>query len=440
MKTFQVQTLGCKVNQYEAQAMREQLALDGLSEVKNAADIYVINTCRVTRRAERESRNLINRAYRQNPQAKIFVTGCSVSYDAQGLNSLQGVSRVINNAQKENLTGLIFAKEIASSAIGETRDDTVLSLRGERSALKQSLSINKFAGHARAFLKIQDGCNNGCSYCVVPGARGVSRSKAFGLIKEEAYALVKSGHKEIVLCGICLGAYGRDLPCPVDLVKVIEELEAINGLCRIRLSSIEASDVTDDLIAQFTSSKKLCRHLHIPFQSGDDKLLKLMNRKFTSDNYLELVRKARKACRDIAITTDIIVGFSQEDESSFEKTIEFLKEARPARMHIFSFSPREDTAAFNFRQLPAQAVVKERAERLKTLGEEFSRDFRSVYIGKELEALFELSLDAETGMFKGYTGNYIRVFTASGENLRNRMVWVKAIRLERDGCLADVLH
>ena len=419
-KTFGLYTLGCKVNQYETQLIREKLFNAGLKEPQaEMADIYVVNTCTVTHKADKESWRLVRRLHRRNPSARIFVTGCSAENRPESFRAIEGVSRAVGNNQKEHLI------------------DFILPHLGQAGSQAAKNSITEFQKHTRAFLKIQDGCNNGCSYCIVPKVRGSSRSRPLNLIEKEAQDLVSRGYKEIVLCGICLGAYGRDLKPRLSLVRVIETLEKIKGLLRIRLSSIEASDIDSALIDKMTNSGKLCRHLHIPFQSGDDKILKLMNRKLKSGDYLKLLCRIRRASPDIAITTDIMAGFPQEDEKSFNNTIKFLKKAKPSRMHIFHFSPRRNTAAFNLRIIPDGEVVKKRAGELKRVSKELACEFYKKFIGKSVSVLVESEIDLEAGLYKGYSGNYIKVYLSSKRDIRNNLVKAKILRSYRDGVLAS---
>ena len=437
MKTFEFRTLGCKVNQYESQALREKLLGLGFGESQGTnADIYIVNTCAVTQKAEADSIKIIRRLSHYKPGAQIFVTGCALQNNPDKLRQINGVTGVLDNRQKEGL--------------------------------RAAARISKFHQHARAFLKIQDGCNNGCSYCIIPKLRGASRSRALLEIVEEARNLADNGYKEIVLCGICLGAYGKDSGSAAGLVKVIEELEKIEGLGRIRLSSIEASDVSCELVNKMRNSKKLCRHLHIPFQSGDDNILKLMKRKTTTDDYRKLVFGLRRSFADIGITTDIMVGFPGEDEISFKRTIQFLKEIRPSRTHIFPFSPRQHTPAFGFDSRVNPRALKVRVRQIKALAKELSFDFCRTNLGKTLDVLLESSPEAKTGLYpvrdyrvtgkkkevsngvyKGYSGNYLKVFLSrpcvqgrdlsNAENLINTIVEVKAIRIFRDGIFAEPL-
>lgn len=419
-KTFEFRTLGCKVNQYESQVLRERLLSLGLKESgRECADIYVINTCSVTHRADKESFDTIRKLNLANPKAQIFVTGCSAENAPEKLKLPGGVTHIVGNAQKENLPHFIVSGN-------EKKPFWPLEPSG----------ISGFAQHTRAFLKIQDGCNNGCSYCIIPKLRGRSRSRKLEEIIKEARDLAANGYKEIVLCGICVGAYGKDAGITAGLVKVIRELEKIDGLSRIRLSSIEATDVTQELIEALAYSKKLCSHLHIPFQSGDDKILRLMNRPMSSDGYRNLILSLRRLSPAIGITTDIMAGFPGEDEKSFAATVRFLEEIHPSRVHVFSFSPRKHTLAFRFGATVNPSVKKERARHLKSLAKELLLDFSRAQMGKTMEVLVEASLYKDTGLYKGYSSNYAKVFIRSAEPIINKVVTLEAIKVYADGILA----
>ncbi len=394
-------TLGCKVNQYDTQEIRERFLEAGYQEAqgKQAADVYVVNTCTVTAKADKDSLYYIHRSHRENPKARLIVTGCLAQLEAKRIKAQPGVSLVVPNKNKKKILSL---------------------LSGSRAGKEQGISF--FAGHTRVFLKIQDGCNNFCSYCRVPLARGVSRSRTLEDILEEARRLVQSGFREIVLTGICLGSFGRDLKPQRNLVEVISALEEINDLLRIRLSSIEAGDITDELIEKIRGSAKLCRHLHIPIQSGDNLILGKMRRKYTHQGYLELVRKLKKRVPGLAVTTDVLVGFPGESEENFRNTLSLVKKIKPLRAHIFPFSPRPQTTACNFPDIPKDGKVKERIQRLRRICEKLSRSFRRKSLGKKTTVLIEGPDPEKPGFWEGYTDTYLKVSLRSGENLKNQLV------------------
>ena len=438
MKTFEVKTLGCKVNQYESQALRERMLELGFRENKDSpgADVYIVNTCAVTRRADTLSQEEIRKLSRSHPRARVFVTGCSAENDPEKLKRFKGVAGVLGNQEKDRLADFILTQKDRFSC-GErpvVSPSTSLRIDGERSR-----TISAFHKHTRAFLKVQDGCDNGCSYCVIPRLRGSSRSRILAEIIEEARDLAKNGYKEIVLCGICLGAYGKDFGLKDGLVKVIETLEEIDGISRIRLSSIEALDISDCLIEKMASSGKLMPHLHIPFQSGDDTLLKLMNRKASTKECRGLILKLRRLMPDIGLTTDIMVGFPGEEEENFKNTLNFLREIRPAKIHIFPFSPRKNTAAWRFPATLRPEIIKDRIKQTRELAQELARDFCRQYIGRDLDVLVESpGAFANDGLFPGHSGNYIKVFLPKSPEISvNTIVSVRPLKIHKDGLIAE---
>lgn len=418
-KTFKIYTFGCKVNQYESQRIREKLLNAGINEAKeDMAGIYIVNTCTVTEKADSESRGIIRRIHRENPAAEVFAVGCSVDNSPSKFESMPQVKQIISNAEKEDVLNFVI------------KDNTP--------DFDREKNIREFRRHTRAFVKVQDGCDNGCSYCIVPKVRGSARSRALPEVKKEVNGLADNGYKEVVLCGICLGAYGKDLSGNINLKHLIEELEGIDNLLRLRLSSIEASDITPELIKKFSRPGKLCPHLHIPFQSGDDKLLKLMNRKLNSAGYLRILDSLRSACPDIGITTDIMIGFPGEDNNSFKNTLKFLKQAKPFRVHIFTYSPRENTPAAKFTGLPKGDVIKRRRNELRLLGKELREGFYNKFAGRKLPVLVESALDPKTGLYKGYSGNYIKVYLRCGKAAyENKLITLEITRPYLDGCIAS---
>jgi threonylcarbamoyladenosine tRNA methylthiotransferase MtaB len=383
-------TLGCKVNQYDTQSIRERFLEHGFKEAraKEQADFCLINTCTVTSSADSKSRNAISSAIRENPGAKVVVTGCMAKDAEKSLRAIKGISLAVSKS---------FFNE----------------------------GVSGFSGHTRAFLKVQDGCDNFCSYCKVPLVRGRSRSRSLEEIIKDARALAGNGFKEIVLTGICLGAYGRDLTPEKDLVSVIDALEDIPGILRIRLSSIEAGDVSERLVRKMAVSSKLCPHLHIPVQSGDDGVLKKMRRCYSSRDYLELVRKLKKKVPGIAITTDCLVGFPAETEGAFRNTLSLVKKIMPLKVHIFPYSARKGThSAKNFSTNVPAVIVKERVKRLARLADDCAKECRKRLLGDKSAVLFECLSSEKKGYWEGYTGNYIKVFRKSRNSLKNKLLSV----------------
>lgn len=419
-KKFFIKTLGCKVNQYESQAMRELLVRSGFREclAKDIADIYVLNTCTVTNQADRESRYWLSLFHRTNPKAKIVVTGCYVEHDSDKLSFLPGISHILKNSEKNRIG------EILSS---ETTKYSRLSIA--------PLKITDFKDRTKAFVKIQDGCENFCSYCKVPLVRGPLKSKALRDILEEVTILVEKGFREIVLTGICLGAWGKDLESysianalglkGLTLVDVLEEIVRIKGDFRIRLSSIEPRYLTDELIDFVSREKRICKHFHIPLQSGDDEILKKMDRPYTTKDYRTLLDKVKDKVKGAAITTDILIGFPGEAEANFKNTLQFIKEVQPMRTHIFTFSKRPGTVAHDMEGGVGRDVLKRRYYELEVAALESSYLYRSRFLGESLDILVESKRDRRSGLLTGYSDNYIKVLFEGPDTLMNKIVSVK---------------
>ena len=397
-------TLGCKVNQYETQALMEEFNLRGYELTERVADLYVINSCSVTNRADVKSKEAVVRAKKENPRAKVAVCGCSTKDNGDHLKDL-GVDFVISQDKKQELVDIVLGKP--------TQNKDIWSLR-----------ISGFFNH-RAFIKIQDGCDNFCSFCKIPYLRGRSRSRPFDEIMQEIERVSRK-HKEIVLCGVNLGLYGKDLVPQQSLEVLVEKTLEISSLGRLRFTSLEPALVTDKLIS-FLNHPKICPHLHLPFQSGDDKVLGAMNKKERVRDYEKVITKAKSLNPDVAISCDIMVGFPAEDDSSFGNTVEFLKRIRPMRMHIFRFSPRQHTI-FGSKEIRNSNQVHQRMETLKQLALEFSQGYREKFLGKILVMVAEEKKD---GLVWGYTQNYIRV-CSEDEIALGQMVPVRFIKIDKD--------
>ncbi|HTY44940.1 MAG TPA: MiaB/RimO family radical SAM methylthiotransferase [Patescibacteria group bacterium] len=404
MKTVKFFTLGCKANQYDTQSIRERFIRAGFRVIDNGrpADFCVINTCTVTSAADRKSKAVIRQCIRRNPRAGVLVTGCLVKKDASALSRIKGVRCIISKA---------FFPD----------------------------GITTFAGRTRAFLKIQDGCNNFCSYCKVPLVRGRSRSRPAHAICAEASALAASGFREIVLTGICLGSYGKDASGRTDLVALIRKLEEVPGILRLRLSSIEVNDVSEGLIRLLKSSKKLCKHLHIPLQSGDDEVLEAMNRAYTAGDFLQLIRMIRRRVPDIAITTDVLVGFPAETQACFQHTLATVKVSMPLKVHVFPFSQRPGTqAARRQYRLLEPSEMQRRIERVNQVADDCSVRYRSRFLGKTVQVLFEGRSCAKRGFWEGHTGNYLKVLAKANRNLANQLIPVKLAALSGGSIIGSI--
>lgn len=422
---FYIKTLGCKVNQYESQLMRESLVNRGFKEclAEDIADIYIINTCTVTGKADSESRHMIGYYHRMNPDAKIVVTGCYMEMNARDVTFLPGVKHIVKNDDKHNIAAILEDAGTAASVTGDMKWP----------------SISDFKGYTKAFVKVQDGCDNACSYCKVPIVRGRSRSKPIRTVVNEVETLVGKGFKEVVLTGICLGAWGQESGAQACLVDLLKALDTLGGDFRIRLSSIEPKYVTDDLVGYLAANKRVCRHLHIPLQSGDDEILRKMRRPYTRQEYSGLVRRVRSLAPDIAITTDVIVGFPGEADSHFRNTLELVREVLPSRTHIFPFSKRDGTYAFQYRDEMAPGEVKKRSTMMKVLALEASYLYRRKFIDRRLDVLVETKRERRSGMLEGYSDNYIKVLFAGPSDLMRTIVPVKIENMTLERTVAAVV-
>ncbi len=413
MPTVRIYTLGCKANQYDTQSIREKLISSGYREVRNdgKTQLCVINTCTVTSNADAKSLNLIRKAVKNNPKAQIIVTGCLAELDRDKILKIDNSIMLVRNSQKDTFL-------------------TIIQDKNRRPRIHQQKQMDKgitgFKGHTRAFLKIQDGCDNYCSYCKVALVRGKPRSKPLSAVLQEANSLVSRGFKEIVLTGICLGKYGNDLRERINLVDAIDGLEGISGLLRIRLSSIEAADVSDALIDKMAKSYKLCPHFHIPIQSGDDTILRKMNRKYTEKYYLELVKKIKRKINKVSLTTDCLVGFPGETKENFNNTLRVINKVEPLRVHVFPYSERKGTfAANNFRDKVSPLVIKERIEKLQRIAKDCTRNFILKFSKVYLPVLFESRSRELKGYWEGYSDNYIKFCIKSNKTLRNKILLLR---------------
>lgn len=390
-------TLGCRVNQYETQAIREQFLSKNFRETDKVekADVVVLNTCTVTAESDKESRYLIRRFHRLNPTAKIIVTGCYAEKNKNEIESLPGVVLTAGNQAKENLAARFL-------------DRSVLCDSQNKDQVFPGLVISDFEDKTRACLKIQDGCNHACSFCKVVLVRGRSKSRPIAEIVEEAERLTRQGISEIVLTGIQLGAFGYDLGKRQMLTDVLQELNCLKGLKRIRLSSIEPTDVTEDLIRVMALTKKVCPHLHIPLQSGDDGILKRMNRRYSSEFFIDLVKKLRAQIPDFVLTTDVMIRFPGEDENAFQNTVAVLRETQPYKLHIFPYSPREGTKAAKLSDISDGKTVRRRKQILLELEAKLKKNMMKEYLGKRANLLVERS-SLGRGWSEGRMANYIHV-------------------------------
>ena len=418
MKKAALHNLGCKVNAYETEAMQHLLEEAGYEIVPftQKADVYVVNTCSVTNMADRKSRQMLHKAKKNNPDSIVVATGCYVqTSEKEVLNDLS-VDIVIGNDRKHDLVRLL--EEYSLDSVNDTVDDI-----NDGKHNFEELFIDQTKEHTRAFIKVQDGCNQFCSYCIIPYARGRVRSRRFENVIAEVERLAANGFKEVVLTGIHLSSYGVDFEEAVGLLELIQAVNAVKGIERIRLGSLEPKIVTEHFASELSKLDKICPHFHLSLQSGCDATLKRMNRKYTTKEYERGCELLRKYFVHPAITTDVIVGFPGETEEEFEQTEAYLEHIHFYEMHIFKYSKRKGTRAAVMPDQIDEQIKAARSEKLIALGHDMSKEFRKFYIGKNEEVLFEeKAVIGDKEYFVGYTKEYVKVAKKTDENLENQIV------------------
>lgn len=415
MKSIAFITLGCKVNMYDTEAMMELFAEKGykIVDFDDFADIYIINTCTVTNFGDKKSRQMIRRARRKNPGAIVAAAGCYAQVAPDKVSAIEGINIVIGTKDRSRIV------EIIENYKGPEVLNAVTDIRGEKEF--EPLKINKLANRTRAFIKIQEGCNRYCTYCIIPYARGPVRSRKPEEVISEVKTLAQNGFKEVVLTGIHVASYGTDLG-NITLCDIIEKVHEAEGIERIRFSSVEPTIITDEFIERISKLPKVCDHYHLSLQSGCDRTLKAMNRRYTAEEYHTACEKLREAFPDVAITTDIIVGFPAESDEDFKESFAFAENVKLSKIHVFPYSPKEGTPAARMKEQVPPDVKNRRSEEMLKLSNTLNRQFMSEFIGKEKEVLFERK---EKGYYEGHTTNYIKVLVKSGEDLTNRLIRVK---------------
>jgi len=421
MNLFKIKTLGCKINQYESQVIRERLIEAGHQEAEGVreADLCILNTCTVTAKADKESREILRRFIRENPGADVVAAGCYVEKDADTIKAIDPSIRVLNNRDKEHIVALLKDRDCRVPLRG-TRNDAIRNTQYARRNTNEGITY--FKGRTKAFIKVQDGCNNFCSYCKVPHVRGRSKSRPFEDILKEAGILIRNNYRELVLTGICLGDFGKDLNADITLTRLLKEISSLDGDFRIRLSSIELVDITDELIDSVASSKKVCSHFHIPLQSGDDDILLKMNRMYTSNEFISRVKFIRSIMPKAAVTTDVIIGFPGEGDGNFNNTLNTIKNINPSRIHIFTYSPRKGTKAYAMQGPVSPEEKSRRYQQLKAMTDKFSEEFKLLSLNNEQRVLIETTRDRDTGRLTGYTDTYVRLFMDGPDQYMGQLV------------------
>lgn len=424
MKTFSILTLGCKVNQYESEAMKELFEKNQYLEVDketDVADVYIVNTCTVTNLSDRKSRQYIRRAKRENPDAIVAVVGCYSQVSPKEVESLEDVDIIIGTSERERIVELCenYKKD-------QGKINIVRSLKGDREF--QKIKTTREHIMTRSYMKVQDGCNRFCSYCIIPYARGEIRSRTIEDSIEEAKVLAKAGYKEIVLTGIHIGSYGKDLG-DKRLIDLIEAIGKVQGIERIRLSSVEPVIITDEFMERALETKKLCDHFHLSLQSGSNKILKAMNRRYTREEYMEKCQIIRKYMPYAGLTTDIIVGFPTETDEDFNDSLDLVEKVKFSKIHVFKYSKRKGTPAANMKSQVDGNIKIERSEKLIEANDRLMEEFIEKNKNRSLKVLFE---ERKGDYYEGYTTNYIRCKLKTQEELKNKIINVKIKGVEKE--------
>lgn len=428
-------TLGCKVNQADTASMENLFLRSGhqLVSFDGEADVYIINTCVVTNTGQRKSRQTIHRAIRKNPNALIVVTGCYPQTAAEEVKAIAGVDMIIGNQDRAQIVQLVEER------LAHRQTDTLDAVHKlTASTAFEEMAAGDITDKTRAFLKIQEGCNQFCTYCIIPYARGPLRSRSLESIRTETQRLISAGFKEIVLIGIHLGCYGKENPDGPTLYDAVKTVLDVPGVQRLRLGSLESVEVEPRLLTLMQEDARFCRHLHLPLQSGCDKTLQAMHRPYTTAKFKTLLADIKTKVPDIAITTDVIAGFPGETEADFETTCKFAESCGFSKMHIFPFSARKGTPAEKFAGAVTEAVKKERADILGRIDETMHKTFLQAMVGQSAEVLFEQP--AGEDYFEGLTGNYQRVFVKSGgRNLGGEILPVKITAFDGEKLLGEII-
>ncbi len=420
-------TLGCKVNQYETNAMIQKVRTNyEIVSGDKRADIYIINTCTVTNMSDRKSRQLLRRCKELNKNAYIIAVGCYAEVSREEIEKIDEVDLVLGNKQKNNIKiyidNLVENKEITKNKL-ETKENEYIEFGNIT-----------YTEKTRAVIKVQDGCNNFCSYCIIPYARGRIVSRKSENVLNEIKEIAKQGIKEVVITGIHIASYGKDFDNNYRLIDLLEEIEKIDGIERIRLGSLEPTLITDEFCRRLEKMNKICHHFHLSLQSGCDKTLSEMNRHYTTNEFIEVVERLRRLYNDVMLTTDIIVGFPNETDKDFEITYNFLKKVNFYKMHVFKYSPRKGTVASKMKNQISGDIKDIRSHKLLELSTKNEKEYLKKYIGKNVYVLFE---ESDGDYIKGHTQNYIMVKAKISEEKINKIEKVKVISLEDDYLIAQ---
>ncbi len=424
LKKVAAYTLGCKVNTYDTEAILELFAEKGyiITDFDEFADIYIINTCTVTNLGDKKSRQMIRRARSKNSEAIVVATGCYAQVSPKEVAEINGIDIVLGTKDRSIIVDVVENYKPEYGVLTNVTDIM-------KEKVFEPLSVYKLNNRVRAFLKIQEGCNQFCSYCIIPYARGPVRSRKANEIIEEVKKLSENNFKEVVLAGIHVASYGKDLKDInlLELLQKINEAEGTENIKRIRFSSIEPTIVTDEFVKILKKYNKVCHHFHLSLQSGCAKTLKRMNRKYTPTQYENAVKLLRDNFPNVAITTDIIVGFPDETDEDFEESYTFVERLSLSKLHVFPYSPKKGTPAASFDNQVSSEIKSYRSKKMISLGEELEQNFISKFIGEKVEVLYEQQI--RENIFEGHTSNYIKVITESETNLINKIIDVKIVEV-----------
>lgn len=431
MKKVALYTLGCRVNQYETEAMAESFIKRDYKVVDfdEFADVYVINTCTVTSIGDKKSRQMIRKSKKINPDAVVVAAGCYAQVSPDEVAGIEGVDIIVGTADKNKIPELVDEYNKDKKQIKHVGN--IMSIREF-----EELEIDEYQDKTRAFLKIQDGCDRYCSYCLIPYARGPVRSRNPDNILNEVRKLADNGFKEIILSGIHVASYGKDTK-EADLVDIIEQISSVRGIERVRIGSIDPTFFKSDIISRLSRVNKFCPHFHLSLQSGCNETLKRMNRHYTTEEYKRTVEELRKVFDDVSITTDIIVGFPGETEEEFNQTYKFLSDLKLSKMHVFKYSPRKGTRASELNDQVTPEEKERRSKLIIELDRNNEREFINKFLNSEMDVLFE---ETEGNISKGYTKNYIKVEARTDNNLAGNILKVRFVKNRGDyaeGCIVE---
>ena len=426
------QTLGCRVNVYDSEAMIEMFINDGyeLVDFNDRADVYVINTCTVTNMGEKKSRQYINRAKKTNPEATVAVVGCYSQVSKEEVMAIPGVDVVLGSRNKSDIVFYVHKSKAEQKQVVHVSEKLILN------STYEDLLVTGYEDKTRAFLKIQDGCNRFCSYCIIPYARGGLSSKNPEKVLQEIKNLAEEGFKEVILSGIHIASYGQDLSEKYDLLDLLEEIEKIDGIERVRIGSIEPMFFKGPRMERILKLKKLCPHFHLSLQSGSERTLRRMNRRYTPKEYSDVVKTLRDNIENISITTDVIVGFPGETEEEFKETYDFLEELKLSKVHTFKYSKREGTPAFSMDNQVPSKVKDERSAIIMAQSDGFENDFIESHRDKVKDVLFEKGVN---NIYLGFTPEYIRVRVESEEDLHGQIIPTKLVGVKNGIALGEIL-